>query len=61
MPGGAALAPAYGPSPRVRRPGKAQPPPGNTFTLPVLLLAEDAQYILTMLQQLRVIAMAGKG
>ena len=45
----------------VPRPGKAQPPPGSAFTLPVLLLAEDAQYILTMLQQLRVIAVAGKG
>ena len=63
LPGGAALAPACGlsPSSRTRRPGKAQPPPGSAFTLPVLLLAEDAQYILTMLQQLRVIAVAGKG
>ena len=49
------------PFPSSSQAGKSQPPPGSAFTLPVLLLAEDAQYILTMLQQLRVIAVAGKG
>ncbi len=53
MPGGAALAPAY-----VSVTLVAAPPGMRSATSPPP--AEDAQYILTMLQQLRVITMTGK-